>query len=77
MLVVIEPGGGSGDDPYTHEGAEICHVLSGSLDIEVGGRLFTLGEGDTLSFPSSRPHRFGNSGTAQTVVLLVVSQAFY
>lgn len=77
MLVVIEPGGGSGPDTYTHDGAEVCHVLSGSIEIEVAGRLLTLGEGDTLSFPSDRPHRFANRGTDQALVMWVVSQPFY
>jgi transcriptional regulator with XRE-family HTH domain len=63
-----EPGGASGPDDslVRHSGHEFGHVLSGTLSVVVGFDEFVLGPGDSISFPSSTPHRLGNSG-AETV----------
>lgn len=77
MIVVVEPGGSSGDDPYTHDGEEIGHVLKGTLEITIGTTTYLLGPGDTFCFESPRPHKFRNPGRTETEVLWVVSQPFY
>jgi transcriptional regulator with XRE-family HTH domain len=63
-----EPGGASSpdDDLVRHNGHEFGHVLSGRLRVVVGFDEFVLGPGDSLSFPSSTPHRLSNEG-AETV----------
>ncbi|WP_119168698.1 cupin domain-containing protein [Algihabitans albus] len=77
MIVVIEPGGGSGDDPYTHDGEEIGHVLKGTLEITIGTTTYRLSPGDTFCFESPRPHKFRNAGQDEAEILWVVSQPFY
>jgi len=61
-IITLEPGGSSGDEPYSHDGEEAGLVLEGGIELVVEGRKFILGEGDSFRFKSSRPHQFGNAG---------------
>ena len=70
-FMVIEPGCGSGAQPYTHDGEEIGFILSGTLQLEIEGRNFTLNEGDCFSFSSQLPHQFSNVGARPVSVFWV------
>jgi quercetin dioxygenase-like cupin family protein len=48
-------------------------LLSGSFELWVGERHFLLGEGDSFSFSSQEPHRYGNPGDVDAVVIWVVT----
>lgn len=61
-MMTLEPGGRSGDEPYSHDGEEAGVVLEGGLELVVDGRKYVLGEGDSFRFRSSRPHQFSNAG---------------
>ncbi len=54
------------DPPGMHE---MLYVLSGELSVELAGETHLLGAGDTLTFASDQPYRYGNpgSGTAEFV----------
>lgn len=71
FIVNLEPGGSSGDEPYAHTGQEIGYVISGAMEIQIGERTFALNPGDCFAFDSDIPHRFGNSGTRDAVILWV------
>jgi transcriptional regulator with XRE-family HTH domain len=60
FMVVIEPGGNTGSQVYTHEGEEGGMVLEGAITIEVDGKVYQLSEGDSFRFGSGRPHSFSN-----------------
>ena len=68
MEIVLDPGGSSGEESYTHEGEECGVVLQGKLELWVEDDRFVLGEGDAFHFESRRPHRFRNLGNDQTRV---------
>jgi transcriptional regulator with XRE-family HTH domain len=70
-MITLEPGGSSGDEPYSHEGEEAGYVLEGGLELIVDGRRHVLGEGDTFRFASGRPHRFINAGSRPARVLWI------
>lgn len=74
LLSVIEPGGGSGSEPYTlNAGSDLVHVKEGELVIDVDGVSHHLKEGDTLTFPPSLPHSWVNpSSTARTLAVWVI-----
>jgi transcriptional regulator with XRE-family HTH domain len=59
-----EPGDASSpqDDLVRHDGHEFVHVLTGRLHAVVGEDEFVLRAGDSLTFPSSTPHRLSNDG---------------
>jgi len=61
-MMTLEPGGSSGDEPYSHDGEEAGMVLEGGLELVVDGRKYVLGEGDSFRFKSTRPHQFSNAG---------------
>jgi transcriptional regulator with XRE-family HTH domain len=74
----IEPGGGSGDEPYSHDSDEECVViLRGKLDFWVGDEHYALGEGDALTFESRLPHKNRNPGPGKTQVLWVMTPPSY
>ena len=74
MEATYEPGGASGpaDALVRHSGHEFGHVLSGTLRVVVGFDEFVLGPGDSITFPSSTPHRLGNDGTETVRAIWVV-----
>jgi transcriptional regulator with XRE-family HTH domain len=45
------------DDAYTHEGEEFGFVLEGSYEVTVGGEVYVLEAGDSISYPSHLPHK--------------------
>jgi mannose-6-phosphate isomerase-like protein (cupin superfamily) len=71
FVVEVKPGFGSGDAPYSHAGQEVGYVLSGSLDITVEDRTYTLTEGDCFAFESSLAHSFKNRGSGLSSVFWV------
>ncbi|MFC5929268.1 XRE family transcriptional regulator [Cryobacterium melibiosiphilum] len=57
-----------------HDGHEVGSVESGELSIEFETETVLLGPGDSITFPSTRPHRLGNPSatTACVAVWLIV-----
>ena len=68
------PGGASGppDALLRHNGHEFGYVLSGTLRVVVGFDEFVLGPGDSITFPSSTPHRLSNDGSEPARAIWVV-----
>jgi transcriptional regulator with XRE-family HTH domain len=59
ILSDIEPGGGSGDEPYSLPAdVEFVFVLAGQLQLTVAGEQVTLEQGDAYTFPASTKHTF-------------------
>jgi len=74
----IEPGGGSGDEPYSHNSDEECVVvIRGKLDFWVGDEHYALEAGDALTFESRIPHKNRNPGPGKSQVLWVISPPSY
>src|ERR1700689_4245748 len=77
ILSDIEPGGGSGDEPYSLPAdVEFVFILAGQLNITVAGEEVLLERGDAFTFPASTEHTFrvvASSGPTQ--VLWVFSPA--
>ena len=73
MEIALEPGGGSGEDAYNHEGEEGGVVLEGLLELYVDGSVYRLGAGDAFSFESALPHKFKNLAEGRTRVLWITT----
>lgn len=56
----VEPGAFSGESPLSHAGEELIHMLSGSLDVDVGDQRFRLRRGDSIHFRTDHEHRWRN-----------------
>ncbi|HET9613297.1 MAG TPA: XRE family transcriptional regulator [Candidatus Limnocylindrales bacterium] len=70
ILTTLEPGGGTGDEGYTHESdEEVVIVLEGRLELWVGDEHHLLETGDTITHSSRQPHHNRNPGPDRAVVL--------
>lgn len=56
------PNADTGADMLSHKGEEGGIVLTGSMELTVGGQSRVLGPGDAYYFTSAVPHRFRNVG---------------
>ena len=63
------PGADTGDDMLSHEGEECGIVVSGMIELTVGGETRKLVAGDAFYFDSRLPHRFRNPGTIDCVIV--------
>ena len=78
IVSTIEPGGGTGPEPYTHDSdEEVVVILAGVLDLWVADEHYVLREGDAITFPSRLPHWNMNRGdTAATVLFCLTPPSF-
>jgi transcriptional regulator with XRE-family HTH domain len=78
IMSVVEPGQGSGEEPYTHESDEECVIiLEGRLEFWVGDDAYLLDAGDSILFESRVPHRNQNPGPGPARVLWVTTPPSY
>lgn len=74
ILSTIEPGGGTGDEPYTHDSdEEVVVVLEGELELWVGDEHHRLEAGDSITYSSRLPHWNVNRGGRPAVVLFCIT----
>jgi transcriptional regulator with XRE-family HTH domain len=74
----FEPGGSTGDEPYTHgDSEELLLVLGGRVHVQLGTDVYDLGVGDSVHYRSSTPHRVTNPGDEPAEVLFVISPPSY
>ncbi|HET9345286.1 MAG TPA: XRE family transcriptional regulator [Candidatus Limnocylindrales bacterium] len=74
ILSTIEPGGGTGDEPYAHDSdEEVVIVLSGRLELWVADEHHVLEEGDSVTYSSRLRHRNRNIGETAAVVLFCLT----
>lgn len=58
-----KPGADTGKEMISHKGEEGGVILSGKIELTVGGQARLLSAGDAYYFPSTVPHRFHNPGS--------------
>ena len=78
VAAAFDPGGSTGDEPYTHgDSEELLLVLVGRVHLQLGSELLDLSTGDSVNYRSSTPHRVSNPGDAPAEVLFVISPPSY
>jgi transcriptional regulator with XRE-family HTH domain len=65
----VAAGWSNESEPYLHEGEECVMVTQGELRIAVGGDLYVLSEGDSLTYDPGLPHWYHNA-TEHNAVLI-------
>lgn len=60
LMLVIEPGGGSGPEPWSRRGEKGGLVLEGTFELCIGDSRHLLQSGDSFQFDSGQPHYFRN-----------------
>jgi transcriptional regulator with XRE-family HTH domain len=73
LLNEWQPGDSTGRDKVIHRGVECGFIIRGKLLVELGEDVYTLEAGDSITFPSSTPHRLCNPGPRTTVAVWVNS----
>jgi len=74
----FDPGGSTGDEPYTHgDSEEVLVVVRGRVHVQLGTDVYDLGPGDSVHYRSSTPHRVSNPGDDPAEVLYVISPPSY
>ncbi|MGB2953333.1 MAG: XRE family transcriptional regulator [Gaiellaceae bacterium] len=74
----LDPGGSTGNEPYSHgDSEELFVVLSGSVQLALGGELHELESGDSIDYRSSTPHRISNVGEDLAEVMWIISPPSY
>lgn len=70
-VIIGEIEQGKGAEPHAHPGIEqVCYLLEGTAEVEVGGEKFRMRPGDTCFFPADVPHRF--QATSEKVRVMVI-----
>ncbi|WP_110949320.1 helix-turn-helix domain-containing protein [Pseudomonas bohemica] len=73
LYSIIEPGGGSGDETFTIKAdTDMVHVQTGQMEMRVGGDVYLLKAGDTLTFPPTIAHSWRNPSEDETCTALWV-----
>ena len=70
FLIDVNPG--EQHELSSHEGEEFLHVLDGTLEVEYGKGIHTLGVGDSIYYDSIVPHQVRAAGEAPARILAVV-----
>jgi transcriptional regulator with XRE-family HTH domain len=69
--VIIHMPPGYRSEQISHEGEEMEFILQGSATSELEGEPMVLHAGDSLHYPSTRPHGLWNHTDKETIVLWV------
>lgn len=69
----LAPGSWSSETPWAHDAIECVYVESGRLIVQVGDNEITAIAGESVTFASQQPHRYGNAGPEATTFILTVS----
>lgn len=69
----LAPGDASSTSPRGHASTECVVVLTGAVQVEVGGDRYDLVEGEAITFDSRLPHRFVNASAAPASIIVSVT----
>jgi transcriptional regulator with XRE-family HTH domain len=74
----LDPSGSTGSEPYAHgDSEELFVVLAGTVQLELGGDIHELEQGDSIDYRSSVPHRVTNVGEERAEVMWIISPPSY
>ncbi len=78
VVARFEPGGSTGDEPYTHgDSEELLIVVEGGVHVQLGTEVHDVAAGDSVHYQSSTPHRVSNPYDETAEVLFVISPPSY
>jgi transcriptional regulator with XRE-family HTH domain len=77
MIVTLPPRFAPQEAVFIHKGEEFGMVLSGVLNIVVGGQSHELSSGDTIHFRSDVPHSWSNCADQPVVMLWVTTPRLF
>jgi transcriptional regulator with XRE-family HTH domain len=69
----VPPGGKTGDEDYGHIGKELGVIIRGKGECAIGKKVYSLKEGDSISFSADVPHQLRNTGNKPLHALWVMT----
>jgi quercetin dioxygenase-like cupin family protein len=69
----LEPGAMTCEEPLSHPGEEVTHVLQGKMLIIVGEEEYTLETGDTIYYFCSLPHKIVSIGEENLIFISTIT----
>jgi len=73
FMVTVEPRDTSDEViPHSHDGQEFNYMVSGSMELLLGGIVYVLNEGDSVYFDSGLPHAMRAIGKQSARFIAVV-----
>ncbi len=73
----LEPGAMTCEEPLTHPGEEVTHVLQGEMWIKVGDDEYSLEQGDTIYYQGNIPHQIKNTGSGMMVFISTITPPLF
>ena len=73
VWVEAPPGYNTADSPFTHAGEEVGVILSGTHEVYLDGVRHVLEAGDSISYQSTIPHWYVNSGTELVRAIWIIT----
>lgn len=73
LRAVLAPGQMSADEPRGHASTECVYVVAGELVAHIAGVDYRVVAGESISFDSRLPHRYGNPSDAPAEIILSVT----
>ncbi|MCE7791681.1 cupin domain-containing protein [Salipaludibacillus sp. CUR1] len=70
LLVILDPG--ATDKVFQHSGEEVHYILEGEVEYTIDNENHRLCAGDSIHFPSDRPHTWRNPLQDQTSTIMCV-----
>lgn len=72
LIMKLETGASSGDEPVTYPGREFIYCLEGQIIYSIGDDVYPLEPGDSLIFDSRVPHIWRNNASTRSSALMVI-----
>lgn len=72
LLLHLEPGGSSGEEPWRRTGEKCGIVLTGRFELQLNESRYILEKGDAFQFDSSIPHLFRNLADTPTEIMWII-----
>jgi transcriptional regulator with XRE-family HTH domain len=69
----VPPGTSTEATPFVHDGEETGLILKGTHEVHVDGVLHVLEPGDSISYPSTRPHWYRNPGSKTVEAVWIIT----
>lgn len=76
LMVILRPLQNDGR-VYRHPGEEFYYVQEGEAVVTIDGEEYHLKQGDSIHFPSEKPHSFRNPLSAETRLLYIVTPLIF
>lgn len=72
MVLRLDRGGHSGEEPWRRLGEKCGLVLEGSFELTLNGESYALRRGDAFQFDSAMEHRFRNTADGESQILWII-----